>query len=107
MRVCRGCSSRRLGVQRAAMDRSLTRLLRAIAARKKQFAETNFSNFLEADMFNSITKLRFTLAVLVIAALTIAIYKAGSTQASATADTQSLIGHLLDDPAPVLNGKIT
>jgi HAMP domain-containing protein len=64
------------GVQRAAMDRSLTRPLRAIAARKKQFAETNFSKSLEADMFNSITRLRFTLAMLVIAALTIAIYKA-------------------------------
>ena len=57
-------------------------------------------------MFNSITKLRFTLAMLVIAALTIAIYKAGSTQASATAGTQSVIVQLRDDPAAVYKAKI-
>src|SRR5712692_11615100 len=65
-----------------------------------------FQKSLEADMFNSITKLRFTLAVLVIAALKIAIYKAGSTQASATAGTQSVIVQLRDDPAAVYKAKI-
>ena len=57
-------------------------------------------------MFNSITKLRFTLTMLVIAALAIAIYKAGSTQASATAGTQSVIVQLRDDPAAVYKAKI-
>jgi subtilisin family serine protease len=57
-------------------------------------------------MFNSITKFRFTLTLIMIAALTIAIYKAGSTQASATASMQSVIVQLRDDPAAVYKAKI-
>ena len=56
-------------------------------------------------MFKTITKSRVTLALLMIAALTLAIYKAGSTNASATAGTQSVIVQLRDDPAAVYRAK--
>src|ERR1700730_1782436 len=57
-------------------------------------------------MFNTITKYRFTLAILIVALLTAAIYKVGSTQASLNAGTQSVIVQLRDDPAAVYKAKI-
>lgn len=57
-------------------------------------------------MFNNITKYRFALAVLIVAALTIAIYQAGATEASVNAGMQSVIVQLRDDPAAVYRAKI-
>ena len=56
-------------------------------------------------MLDSITKHRLSLAVLIIAVLTIAIYKVG-TQASVNAGMQSVIVQLRDDPAAVYRAKI-
>jgi minor extracellular serine protease Vpr len=56
-------------------------------------------------MFNNINKFRFALALIIVAALTIVIYKAGSTQASTTAAMVSVIVELRDDPAAVYKAK--
>lgn len=56
-------------------------------------------------MLDSIRKHRFTLAILIIATLTIAVYRVG-TRASANAGLQSVMVQLKDDPAAVYRAKI-
>src|SRR5437588_9558362 len=57
-------------------------------------------------MFNRINKFQFTLALLILAAMTAAIYKASTTQASGLTGMESVIVQLKDDPAAVYRAKI-
>lgn len=57
-------------------------------------------------MLNRVTKYRLGLTLMIIAAVTVIVYKAGNSEASISLGMQSVIVQLRDDPAAVYRAKI-